>query len=191
MTKRAAHTVLIVDDDTYLLDALRRVYQREPYNLLLARDVGTARRLLGEFRVDVLVSDHRMPGTSGVEFLAEVRVTHPDVISMMLTGEADSEIAARAINAGGVHRFFTKPCDAGRLALEIRAVLQQKALVRQARQLLDGVRSPAAGPVAGGDDPAPTPIEIEDGPSDLMTLLGELESASGVAPPAGARPERG
>ena len=189
MTKRAAHTVLIVDDDTYLLDALRRVYQREPYNLLLARDVGTARRLLGEFRVDVLVSDHRMPGTSGVEFLAEVRVTHPDVISMMLTGEADSEIAARAINAGGVHRFFTKPCDAGRLALEIRAVLQQKALVRQARQLLEGVRSPAPDAVAAGDDGGPAPIEIEDGPTDLQTLLGELEAGSDVAPRAGARPE--
>jgi len=151
-------------------------------------------RLLGEYRVDVLVCDHRMPGTSGAEFLAEVRVTHPDVISTMLTGDADSGVAARALNAGGVHRFFTKPCDAAWLGAEIRAVLQQEALVRQARQLLEGVRphAPGAADVGAGDGGGPAPIEIDDAPTDLPALLWELETESGGGVPrAGAGSERG
>jgi len=180
MRTRAAHTVLVVDDDANLLDALRRVYVQEPYNLLLAREVGAARQLLSEYRVDVLVCDHRMPGTSGAEFLAEVRITHPDVISMMLTGYADPDVAVRAVNAGNVYRFFTKPCDPGQLALEIRAVLEQKVMVRHARQLLHDARQTATGEggtgyCGPGEDRGPVPLELDDAPADLQAFVREIE----------------
>jgi two-component system probable response regulator PhcQ len=190
-------TVLLVDDDPHLLAALRRALRHEPYELVLADTAGAALYLLATTPVDVLVTDQRMPGMSGAEFLTKVRGEYPHVISIMLTGHADLATAISAINSGEVYRFFTKPCDAGSLAVAIRQALQLKALIRQTRRLLDTVRRQSAAltpGIAGGDaaymDDAPQPLvfEADASPVDLEALLREIEEELDVAerrPPAG------
>src|SRR5688500_1458244 len=95
-------TVLLVDDDPQLLAALRRTLRFEPYKLLMAESAGAALWLLATTPVDVLVTDQRMPGMSGAEFLTKVRAEYPHVVSIMLTGNADLATAISAINSGEV-----------------------------------------------------------------------------------------
>jgi DNA-binding NtrC family response regulator len=176
-------SVLLVDDDARLLAALRRTLHYEPYELLLAESADAALRLLSTTPVDVLVTDQRMPGMSGAEFLARVRAEHPHVVSIMLTGHADLATAISAINAGEVYRFFTKPCDAPALAAAIRQALQLKALIRQSRRLLETVRRQShARPHAQPDVPPqllvaePVVYEIDASPTDLDALLREIQA---------------
>jgi DNA-binding NtrC family response regulator len=196
-------TVLLVDDDPHLLSALRRALRSEPYEVLLAETAGAALWLLASARVDVLVTDQRMPGMSGAEFLAKVRAEYPHVISIMLTGHADLATAISAINAGEVYRFFTKPCDAGSLAAAIRQALQLKTLIRQARRLLDTVRRQAVelGAGAGGTTDAAADGEATSGAIvyeadatvDLDVLLREIEAEleAAEARPTAGQPPRG
>jgi DNA-binding NtrC family response regulator len=178
-------TVLLVDDDTHLLAALRRALRFEPYQVLVAETAGAALWVLETTPVDVLVTDQRMPGMSGAEFLTKVRAEYPHVISIMLTGHADLATAISAINSGEVYRFFTKPCEAGSLAVAIRQALQLKALIRQTRRLLDTVRRQAAAlaPASAGADAEadadaaaqPLVFEADPSPVDLDALLREIE----------------
>lgn len=186
-------SVLLVDDDARLLAALRRALHYEPYELLIAESADAALRLLATTPVDVLVTDQRMPGMWGAEFLARVRAEHPHVVSIMLTGHADLATAISAINAGEVYRFFTKPCDAPALAAAIRQALQLKALIRQSRRLLETVRrQPHAQP--DGSPPVqvaePVVYEIDASPTDLDALLREIQAELDAADRAdhGRRP---
>ncbi len=86
--------------------------------------------------VDVVVSDERMPGMSGSQFLAEVRKKYPNTIRMILSGQADLEAAVRAINEGEVYRFLLKPCNPADLRITIRQALEHKQLVELSRKLL-------------------------------------------------------
>jgi two-component system probable response regulator PhcQ len=187
---RLEQTVLLVDDDAQLLASLRRALRAEPYTLVVAESPAEALRLLASLPVDVVLTDQRMPGMSGAEFLARVRAQYPHVISIMLTGHADLATAIRAINAGEVYRLFTKPCDVGTLAVAIRQALQHRELVHQTRRLLDTLRRDAppptdvaSGSVASGDDPwraATDPVVYEvheaDASVDLDELLREIEA---------------
>jgi two-component system probable response regulator PhcQ len=84
----------------------------------------------------VVVSDERMPGMSGSQFLSEVRKKYPHTIRMILSGQADLEAAVRAINEGEVYRFLLKPCNPADLRITIRQALEHKQLVELSRKLL-------------------------------------------------------
>lgn len=177
-------TVLFVDDDPSLLASFRRLFHREPFGVLVAEDTATARALLAREPVDVLVCDYMMPGDSGTDFLAEVRLAYPEVIPIMLTGTSDVKVAADAIAFAGVFRFLTKPCDRAQLADAIRTALQQQEAIRESRRLLRHALPDVLGShlpngawrAFPSNDAAPT-IEIDDGPVDLEALLRDAEAA--------------
>jgi two-component system probable response regulator PhcQ len=137
------HTVLLVDDEPNLLEALRRALRREPYTLLEATSAEAAFDVLARTPVDVIISDEKMPGISGTELLAIVRKKYPDVVRIVLTGHASLEAAIRAINEGGVYRFLTKPFNHTDLAVTIRHAIEQKTLMDEARRLLRTVKRQA------------------------------------------------
>jgi DNA-binding NtrC family response regulator len=175
------HTVLVVDDDANLLAGFRRAHYRQPFRVLTAESASAAFALLAEQPVDVLVSDHEMPGMLGIDFVVEVRHRYPDVVSIILTGHADLRVAMDAINAGEVFRFFTKPCDPEDLALSIHYALQQKELIQHARRLLLTVRRQGAALARDGERAAaaaevPAMIVLDDAPVDLGALLREVQA---------------
>jgi two-component system probable response regulator PhcQ len=137
------HTVLLVDDEPNLLDALKRALRREPYVLLEATSAVEAFEVLAKMPVDVIISDEKMPGMCGTELLAKVRDDHPEVVRIILTGHASLEAAIRAINEGEVYRFLTKPFNHTDLAVTIRHAIQQKTLMDEARRLLRTVKRQA------------------------------------------------
>ena len=105
------HNVLIVDDDPAVRDVVREAFSAEPYALLIAGSADDALDIMSRTQADVVISDEKMPGMSGSEFLSIVRKKYPDTIRIILTGHADLEAAIRAINEGEIYRFFRKPCN--------------------------------------------------------------------------------
>lgn len=116
-------TVLFVDDEPHFTSALQRALRHEPYRILTAHSAARALEIMHKEPVDVVVSDERMPGMSGSEFLAVVRRLHPRTVRILLTGYATLDAAVKAINEGEIYRFLTKPCHAKDLAQIIRQAL--------------------------------------------------------------------
>ena len=103
------HKVMIIDDEPTITDTLKGVLSNEPYNILCADSAEQTLPILAREQVDVVISDEKMPGMSGSEFLSLVRQKYPDTIRIILTGHGSLESAIRAINEGEIYRFFTKP----------------------------------------------------------------------------------
>jgi two-component system, probable response regulator PhcQ len=137
-------TILLVDDEPNVTDALKRALRREPYELLTATSAFAAQQILERQHVDVVVSDEQMPGMSGSELLSSVRKQFPHTIRMILSGQASLEAAVRAINEGEVYRFFLKPCNPTDLIFTIQQALSHKRLEDQSRRLLRRYQKQAA-----------------------------------------------
>lgn len=103
--------VLLVDDDPRATEALQRVLSQECYQIIVAHSAEEALVILSQKSVNVIISDERMPGLSGSEFLASVRHNHPDIARIILTGHASLKATLHAINKSEVHHFLTKPCS--------------------------------------------------------------------------------
>ncbi len=130
--------VLLVDDEPRVLDGYRRALRRR-YELSFAEGADEALGILeSEGPFAVVVSDYQMPGTDGITFLAEIARRTPDTVRMMLTGQADLDVATAAVNDGKVFRFLTKPCPATDLAMALDAGIEHHRLVRAERELLEG-----------------------------------------------------
>jgi DNA-binding NtrC family response regulator len=143
MSKHTA-TVLLVDDEPSVTDALKRSMRNEPYELFTASSAAAAQKILASRHVDVVVSDEQMPGMSGSEFLSWVRGEFPHTIRMILSGQATLAAAIRAINEGEVYRFFLKPCNSVDLIHTINQAVSHKRLEEQTRRLLKEFQRQAA-----------------------------------------------
>ncbi len=129
------HTVLVVDDEPASLRALRRTLAPE-YRVLCAAAGAEALALLASRPVSLLVTDHRMPGMSGVELLARSAELHPEVVRIVLTGHAEVDSLIQAINAGEVFYYLTKPWEPRDLALAVRRGIERLDSARERQRLL-------------------------------------------------------
>ncbi len=118
-------TLLVVDDDEHVRRALRRALKRARCHILEAADAEHALRILSEVSVQVVVSDYRMPGMTGVEFLRAVKDRWPRIQRVLLTGQADSAAVEEAVNKSEIFRFIWKPWDDGHLLITIQSAVDQ------------------------------------------------------------------
>ena len=128
-----ARSLLLVDDEEYVLSALKRSLRRDGYQIHTARSAVEALKLLAHTRVAVIVSDQRMPGMSGNEFLRRVASMHPDTIRIMLSGYNDLETVTQAINEGAIYKFLTKPWEDEPLREDIRKAFRHHAELQAAQ----------------------------------------------------------
>jgi CheY-like chemotaxis protein len=129
--------VLFVDDEPAVLDGYRRMLRQE---FALDTADGGERGLAamverGPFAL--VISDMRMPGMDGVQFLSRAMQIAPDTVRMVLTGYADLEAVMHAVNEGNIFRFLTKPCDKEKLARAITTGLVQHHLITAEKELLE------------------------------------------------------
>lgn len=134
------HPVLIVDDEPLVISALVRVLDEEPYRITGSSGGEQALQLMAQHPFKVVISDEKMPGMAGAEFLARVRELHPETVRIMLTGEASLQATMRAVNRGEIYRFFTKPWDDTELKLALRSAVEKYDLEQEKRRLLRTVR---------------------------------------------------
>ena len=180
--------LLLVDDEPNLTSALVRSLDRSQFEIFTADSAQQGLMILAGNDIDVVVSDERMPGMTGSQFLTEVRKKWPHTIRMILSGQADLEAAVRAINEGEVYRFLLKPCHPKELQMTILQGLQHKKLVAQSRKLLqEHMKTMNLIEALEKDNPGITKIELdEDGAimmeddepgvtEDVQSLLDDLE----------------
>jgi two-component system NtrC family sensor kinase len=117
--------VLVVDDDEHVRRSLRRVLRRTACRVLEAPEAATALEILGREPVHVVVSDYRMPGMDGVEFLRLVKERYPATQRVLLTGQADTSAIEEAVNRSEIFRFIWKPWDESHLLLTVQDAIHQ------------------------------------------------------------------
>jgi DNA-binding NtrC family response regulator len=175
-------TVVIVDDEAAIRKALKRVLKYEPYQVV---DFGDPTEALDYVRANpahLVISDHTMPGMLGIELLRKIRLFKPDTIRIMLTGNANLDMAMAAINDGAIYRFLTKPWENNDLLLAVRLGLRQYetesenrrllALVKKHQDVLEQLERQTPG-ITGLKRTQEGRIVIDD--QDIEEALAELE----------------
>jgi response regulator RpfG family c-di-GMP phosphodiesterase len=123
-TDRRVPTLLVVDDEEQILSALQRCLRRESYELLTETSPSAALRILQTRPVDAILSDQKMPGMSGVQFLEQAAAIVPDARRMLITGWTE-EISEEGLEVAGVCAIVTKPWDDARLKATLRKALDR------------------------------------------------------------------
>jgi two-component system response regulator HupR/HoxA len=129
-------TVLVVDDEPRVLDALEAVLAAE-FRVLRAEGGEQALRLLPGADVAVIVTDYRMPGMTGVELLRRSQDVAPDAVRIVLTAYTDVDSLMDAINTGRIYHFVPKPWDPNELLLIVRRAAERYTLARDNARLRD------------------------------------------------------
>jgi DNA-binding NtrC family response regulator len=135
--------ILLVDDEANVLSALKRALFDEPLEITSAASAEEALERMKEGLFKVVVSDERMVGMQGSEFLAQVKTQHPETVRIMLTGHATLQAAMKAVNEGEIYRFFAKPWDDQNLKYAIRSALEKYDLEAENRRLLATIKDQA------------------------------------------------
>ena len=103
--------LLIVDDETNIISALKRLFRRDDLQIFCASSGEAGLEILNKEKVGVIISDQMMPQMTGVEFLNQARKIQPDTIRIVLSGYTDLKTIVDSINKGSIWRFLTKPWE--------------------------------------------------------------------------------
>jgi diguanylate cyclase (GGDEF)-like protein/PAS domain S-box-containing protein len=128
-------TLLLVDDEENIVASLKRLLRRDGYQVVTANSGAQGLQRMAEHAVDVIVSDQRMPGMTGVEFLRRAKELYPDTVRMVLSGYTELQSITDAINEGAIYKFLTKPWDDERLRGHIQEAFRHKELADENRRL--------------------------------------------------------
>ena len=123
----ASSTLLLVDDEPNVLSSLTRLLRRENYRILTATGGEEGLALLAEHKVGVIITDQRMPGMTGTEFLSRARKMHPSAVRIVLSGYTAVDSLTEAINRGEIYRFLTKPWEDAALVQTVRDAFRHYA----------------------------------------------------------------
>jgi two-component system NtrC family sensor kinase len=123
-------TLLLVDDDALLRQMLSDAL-RPSFRILVAADAPEALAILEREAVEVVMSDHYMPGMAGAELLARIAALWPDTLRILFTGAPDLSIALRAVNLGEVFRILVKPVDVDELQVVLLLAIERLRLERE------------------------------------------------------------
>lgn len=129
-------TLLCVDDEPNILSALRRVFRSKGYQVLVAGSGDEGLDTLAHQPVDLVISDMRMPGMNGAQFLAQVAERWPMIMRLLLTGYAEVDAAIDAVNSGHIYGYYSKPWEDMELCLAVENAIRQKRLSEEKEHLL-------------------------------------------------------
>lgn len=125
--------ILYVDDEVNNLTGFKAAFRRD-YKITTTESAEKAIELLREKDFEVIISDQRMPGMTGVEFFEAIKDDHPEPVRMLLTGYADIESVIKAINEGNVYRYISKPWQEHELKMTIDNAVEFYQTKNQLRQ---------------------------------------------------------
>jgi two-component system response regulator PilR (NtrC family) len=128
---QAPARVLVVDDERSMRELLSIVLRRDGYDVLIAEDGAAAVALLKRERVDILITDIRMPHMNGVDLLREAKRIAPDIVSIVMTAFASTETAVEALRLGAADYVHKSPNAASELRLRVGRELERKRLQQE------------------------------------------------------------
>jgi len=133
--------LLLVDDEPSILSSLRRLLRQDGYQIMTAAHGQAGLDLLAHTEIDVIVSDQRMPGMTGVEFLRKVKTLYPHTVRIVLSGFTELKSVTDAVNEGAIYKFLTKPWEDVQLREHILEAFQHKEMADENRRLDMQVRT--------------------------------------------------
>lgn len=122
--------LLFVDDEPDILDSLRRAFRRD-YEVLTAASGSEGIEKLKTERIDLIISDQRMPDVTGDEVLKFAMQTQPEALRILLTGYSDMESLVRSVNEAAIYKYITKPWEPEMLRLTVVRALESLSLKRR------------------------------------------------------------
>jgi len=142
LVKSKPDRILFVDDEQGVLDGYERLLRKEFFVSVAKGGLEGLAAIETHGPFAVVISDMRMPGMNGAEFLSQVRQTAPNTVRMLLTGYTDLSAAIDAVNDGNIFRFLTKPCRKEILleainlgVVQYHSATAEKALVKRALEI--------------------------------------------------------
>ncbi|MDE2342126.1 MAG: EAL domain-containing protein [Betaproteobacteria bacterium] len=123
--KTPQRVILVVDDEPNIVTALKRLLRHDGYQIISASNGAEALELIAINSVQVIISDQRMPGMTGVEFLHRVKEIYPDTIRIVLSGYTELKSVTEAINEGAIYKFLTKPWEDEQLRAHVREAFRR------------------------------------------------------------------
>ncbi len=126
--------VLYVDDEINNLNSFKAAFRRD-FEIYTAQSAREGRKVLDSNEIGVIITDQRMPGMTGIEFLESILAVYPDTIRILLTGFSDMNAVMDAINRGQVYKYLVKPWQNDELKLYIQNALEIYHLRRENKDL--------------------------------------------------------
>lgn len=133
--------LLLVDDEENVIRSLRRLFRQEPYTIFSARSGAEGLEILEQQSVSVILSDQRMPGMIGSEFLKIVKDLYPNTMRIVMSGYTELESITSAINDGAIFKFLLKPWDDEKLLNHIREAFSYYELRYKNLQLTEELKA--------------------------------------------------
>lgn len=133
--------LLLVDDEQNIVAALKRLLRPDNYQIHTANSGQQGLDLLALHPVDVIVSDQRMPGMLGADFLRKAKALYPDTIRIMLSGYTELQSVTDAVNEGAIYKFLTKPWEDELLRGHIAEAFRMKEIADDNERLNMEVRT--------------------------------------------------
>ncbi|MBZ4203116.1 MAG: response regulator [Methylovulum sp.] len=127
--------ILFVDDEPNILKSLQRLFRSVNYDVYTAESGLAGLAIVKEHRIDVIVSDMRMPHMDGAEFLEHIANEAPDIIRILLTGYSDIQSTIAAVNKGKIYSYLSKPWEDNELKIQLANAIEQKHLREERQQL--------------------------------------------------------
>lgn len=134
------HKIMLVDDDIGMVSSMQRQLKAADRQIEVYTDPARALADLEVGSIDLIVSDYKMPGMNGVNFLAETLRIQPDAIRIIVSGNLDLEFLKDAINRAEIYHFLPKPWGSQELISVINKALELHSLRLENKRLADQVR---------------------------------------------------
>jgi PAS domain S-box-containing protein len=129
-------TLLVVDDDKIILDLLKRTFQ-SAYEVHAAPSGDAGLAILQSTPIDLLITDQKMPGMTGLDLIARARETVHELTAILLTAYSEPEDLIAAINEGRIYRYVSKPWNTADLVMTVKNALEAVALRRERAGLVE------------------------------------------------------
>ncbi len=191
--------IMFVDDEQRVLKSMRAMFRRD-YDVHLANSGAQALEILAENKIDVVVSDQRMPLMTGVEVLTEIKQRSPGTLRILLTGYADLAAVEASINDAEVFRYLMKPCPADEIRGAVKEGLalvadaadtpvlavqpvsfEQKPGQAQTTETGKQARMEANPQSDAVDPPKAKPVSAAVGMVEVLVITGDSDLVSGVS----------
>lgn len=130
--------LLLIDDEIEIVKSLQRQF-RKKYKVFIAINTVEAEEIIEHEHINVVITDQRMPGMTGVEFLSKIKKQHPEIIRLILTGYADIEVVIQAINEGNIFRYVTKPWNPDELNNIVDDAFERYSLAQKNKFLMSSL----------------------------------------------------
>ncbi len=127
--------VLYVDDEVHNLQSFKATFRRT-FDVFIAESGAEGLKVFMENEIDIILTDQRMPGMTGIELLVEIRKVNPEPMRILLTGYSDINAVIDAINKGQVYRYLNKPWQEEELKNTIESAFEVYHLRRENKELV-------------------------------------------------------